>query len=177
MVEAVLPEIQLSQESLALLERLADEGPNQQRAKSIILASSGKSADDIAKEVDLTPQQVRHWLWLYQREGLRIFPEDTLQGAIEERAHDERHIDDYGIALTDHPGVSLDDPMSRAGRKVLSHYFARMMDKEHDVRKGTDGEAVHDMRVATRRLRSALSLFADYFEGKSVKPFLKELRK
>src|SRR4051794_15737661 len=115
MVENVSPAIQLSQESLALLERIAEQGPHQQQAQIIILAGAGKTPDDIAREVRLSPEQVRHWLWLYQRKGLTIFPGDLVQQAEQDQTHDERHIDQYGIPLTDHPGVSADDPMIRAG--------------------------------------------------------------
>jgi len=44
---------------------------------------------------------------------------------------------------------------------VLRRQFAAMLANEPGTRLGEDPEALHDMRVATRRLRAALALFAD----------------
>src|SRR5262249_34583357 len=60
-------------------------------------------------------------------------------------------------------GVRADEPMAEAGRKVLRFHYARMINQEEGVRQGADIEAVHDMRVATRRQRAALGLFAGHF--------------
>ncbi len=43
---------------------------------------------------------------------------------------------------------------------VLRRHLAAMLDHEAGTRLGEDIEELHDMRVATRRLRAALSLFA-----------------
>ena len=44
---------------------------------------------------------------------------------------------------------------------VLRRQLAVLRDKEPGTRLGEDPEELHVMRVATRRLRAALSLFAD----------------
>jgi CHAD domain-containing protein len=46
-------------------------------------------------------------------------------------------------------------------QSVLRRQLAALLAREAGVRSGDDPEAVHQMRVATRRLRAALSLFAD----------------
>jgi triphosphatase len=43
---------------------------------------------------------------------------------------------------------------------ILRRHFAAMMTHEPGVRLGEDPEELHDMRVATRRLRAALKLYA-----------------
>ncbi len=43
---------------------------------------------------------------------------------------------------------------------VLRRQLAVLRDKEPGTRLGEDVEELHDMRVATRRLRAALALFA-----------------
>ncbi len=68
------------------------------------------------------------------------------------------------------------DPMSEAGRKILTVHFQRMLANEAGTRLGEDPEALHDMRVATRRMRAAFALFAPYFDEKTLKPFGKGLR-
>jgi triphosphatase len=45
---------------------------------------------------------------------------------------------------------------------VLRRHFAAMLDNEPGVRLGEDPEDLHDMRVATRRLRATLKLYADF---------------
>ncbi len=75
------------------------------------------------------------------------------------------------------PPMRADEPMSEAGRKVLYTHFLRMLDNEEGTRLGEDIEALHDMRVATRRMRAAYRIFAAYFEPKAVKPFNKSLRR
>lgn len=74
------------------------------------------------------------------------------------------------------PGVRADETMAQAGRKVLRFHFDRMLDKEDAVRQGADIEAVHDMRVATRRQRAALTLFADHIKRKPLRRFGGELK-
>ncbi|HID64064.1 MAG TPA: CHAD domain-containing protein, partial [Anaerolineae bacterium] len=48
---------------------------------------------------------------------------------------------------------------------------------EPGTRLGEDIEELHDMRVATRRMRSAFRVFAPYFDPDVLKPFLKGLRR
>jgi CHAD domain-containing protein len=75
------------------------------------------------------------------------------------------------------PPVEPDDPMPEAGRKVLYLHFVRMLANEAGTRLGEDPEALHDMRVATRRMRAAFDLFAPYYERKVLAPFAKGLRR
>jgi len=80
------------------------------------------------------------------------------------------------LTLTSAPGITPDDAMAEAGRKALLFNFERMLLHEPGSRLGADIEAVHDMRVATRRMRSAVRLFEPFFKPKAIKPFRKELR-
>lgn len=75
------------------------------------------------------------------------------------------------------PGIRPDDDMSEAGRKILAFHFARMLKEEPGVRKGDDVDAVHDMRVATRRMRSVLRIFEPYYERPTVKSLVRRLRR
>jgi len=70
-----------------------------------------------------------------------------------------------------------DEPMSEAGRKVIHFHFGRMLYHEPGTRLGEDPEALHDMRVATRRMRAAFQLFAPYYEAKTIKPLGRALRR
>ena len=74
------------------------------------------------------------------------------------------------------PGILRDDPMSEAGRKTFLFHFVRMLANEDGTREGSDIEELHDMRVATRRMRSAMRVFRPYYQKKAIRPFLKGLR-
>jgi CHAD domain-containing protein len=50
---------------------------------------------------------------------------------------------------------------------ILRRHFGEMLAHEPGVRLGEDPEQLHDMRVATRRLRAALKLYADALPKRS----------
>jgi CHAD domain-containing protein len=67
--------------------------------------------------------------------------------------------------------------MSEAGRKTLRFHFRRMLFHEPGTRLGEEIEALHDMRVATRRMRAAFRVFGEYYEPKAVAAYRKGLRR
>jgi CHAD domain-containing protein len=73
-------------------------------------------------------------------------------------------------------GVLKGDAIAEAGRKVMRYHFAQMLCHEEGTRLGEDIEALHDMRVATRRLRAAFEVFGKAFEPGALKPYLTGLR-
>jgi triphosphatase len=58
---------------------------------------------------------------------------------------------------------------------ILRRHFATMLTHEPGVRLGEDPEELHDMRVATRRLRSALKLYAEFLP-KRAERYERDLR-
>jgi CHAD domain-containing protein len=81
------------------------------------------------------------------------------------------------VELLDKPGIEPDDPMSEAGRKTFRFHYRRMVYNEPGTRLGEDIEALHDMRVATRRMRAAFRVFGDYYEPRAVAPYRKGLKR
>ncbi|MEJ2735859.1 MAG: CHAD domain-containing protein [Anaerolineae bacterium] len=81
------------------------------------------------------------------------------------------------VELMSQPGIEPDDPMSEAGRKTFRFHLQRMLYSEPGTRLGEDIEALHDMRVATRRMRAAFRVFGEYYEPKAVAPYLKGLKR
>lgn len=75
------------------------------------------------------------------------------------------------------PAIAPDDTMVEAAVAVMRLHFDRMLAHEAGTRAGDDPEELHDMRVATRRLRMALRLFADVVDPAVMRPALKGLRK
>jgi CHAD domain-containing protein len=74
------------------------------------------------------------------------------------------------------PGIEPQDDLAEAGRKVMGYHFAQMILHEAGTRLGEDIEELHDMRVATRRMRAAFEVFGASFDPKTTKPLLKGLR-
>lgn len=74
------------------------------------------------------------------------------------------------------PGIEPDDPMSEAGRKILRFHYQRMVYHEPGTRLGQDIESLHDMRVATRRMRAAFRVFGSYYQPRAVASYQKGLR-
>jgi CHAD domain-containing protein len=93
------------------------------------------------------------------------------------RAQEAALVADITPALLRQPGILPTDSMSEAGRKVIAVHFERMLAFEPAVRAGQDVEAVHDMRVATRRLRAAFQLFGAHYTEKTRSRLLPGLRR
>jgi CHAD domain-containing protein len=74
------------------------------------------------------------------------------------------------------PGVTADDHVAEAGRKVMRFHLARMFAREAGVRSGHDLEDVHAMRVATRRQRAAWRVFGSAFRPGRTKRYRTGLR-
>ncbi len=100
---------------------------------------------------------------------------ETLAGA-EAPAMASEQLPEGAPALPPPPPMYPDDPMSEAGRKVLSTHFMKMLANEAGTREGADIEFLHDMRVSTRRMRAAFRIFEPFYSAKAVKRFNKGLR-
>jgi len=74
------------------------------------------------------------------------------------------------------PGIQPEDSLAEAGKKVWRYQLAEMLSHEEGTRSGEDIEALHDMRVATRRMRAAFDVFGEAFKPKALAPHLKGLR-
>jgi CHAD domain-containing protein len=65
---------------------------------------------------------------------------------------------------------------SFGARNVLRHAKS-LQDEMEGVRTAQDIEAIHRMRVASRRLRTTLSIFSDYFPTQRTETWLKSIRR
>lgn len=65
------------------------------------------------------------------------------------------------------PALSADDDARAAARRVLAFHLAAFQ-REAPAARGGDVEAVHQFRVATRRLRATLQLFAPMLPASTV---------
>lgn len=67
--------------------------------------------------------------------------------------------------------------MPEAGRLIWRQQLMEVLLNEAGVRCHHNEDAVHDMRVAIRRMRAAQRIFGPYFDEKEIDPYLRTLRK
>ena len=72
--------------------------------------------------------------------------------------------------------ISPNGTLEACARQVIVNYFREMMSYKEGAKDGTDIEFVHEMRVASRRLRAAMDNFADCFPEKPFKKYYKKVK-
>ena len=65
--------------------------------------------------------------------------------------------------------VQTEGQYNDVANRILKANFEKLIENEADVRIGLNLEALHDMRVATRRLRAAIKIFQRILPGKAQK--------
>ncbi len=72
-------------------------------------------------------------------------------------------------------GIAPEKSLEECARRIITTRLQEMMSFKSGAIDGTDIEYVHDMRVASRRLRAAMQNFADCFARK--KKFRRHLKR
>jgi len=81
------------------------------------------------------------------------------------------------VANQTNNSILAEDAMAEAGRKIFAVQLDKMLAHEDGSRTGDDIESVHQMRVATRRMRSLFKLIGDdAYKSKRVKKSSRGLR-
>ena len=75
------------------------------------------------------------------------------------------------------PDLSADVPYAEAAARIVSVRGAELAEQAQGVLDTGDIERVHDMRVATRRLRAALEIFEPCFPAKSYAQALEQVKR
>lgn len=78
-------------------------------------------------------------------------------------------------ASLDH--LTTTTPVGEAAIAVLTSKLAPLFDLEARAASGLDADAVHDMRVASRRAREAIAVFAPLYETADLKRVTKMLKR
>ena len=78
------------------------------------------------------------------------------------------------VAVGD-PVILAHDTVETAARKIVCRNLVRLRQHDAGTRIGDDPEALHDLRVAVRRLRAAVRAFAPAFPVRLHKQFTEEL--
>jgi CHAD domain-containing protein/transposase len=183
------------------LERLSASHPKlvlRRVAQLILLYAAGHPTREVARQTGISPSQARYWHRQFRLRGMALFPSfdecvkeesqalstpsiETPVQEIESRIGVESRdlisaAELAEMAKIQTPGVLPDDPLSEAGRKVWRFHFIQMLLHEDGTRLGENIEDLHDMRVATRRMRAAFGVFGGAFQPKALKKHLKRLR-
>ena len=186
----------LQTDQIPLLEELAAKAGSdviQHRARILLLYNAGKKTREISEIVSLSPRTVRYWRREFLKHGMDIFPATTEFKQFEKLSEKPIREEPASVQpmptpekitppripfprVRKNPGLKADDPMAEAGRKILRFHFAHMLSHEKGTRLGEDIEELHDMRVATRRMRAAFEVFKPFFKPKAIKNHLKGLR-
>jgi CHAD domain-containing protein/transposase len=183
---ADLPELARNETlALAALVRLADGldytqtgshlGQVQQREGAVEIEVTGPYA---AMDADRAQRKSDLWRLLFDVDlrfsGARVAAmekETALRPAPKQPVEPETH------PLPDEPGLEADDSMAEAARKTFYFHYRRMLHNEPGTRLGQDIEELHDMRVATRRMRAAVRVFGAYLDLERMKPLIKGMRR
>ena len=74
------------------------------------------------------------------------------------------------------PGLDADEPYGNAAARIVEVRVTELIDHARGVLDVDDIERVHDMRVATRRLRAALEIFGPCFPRRELKAGLRQVK-
>jgi len=75
------------------------------------------------------------------------------------------------------PDLSAEESYGEVAAKIIAVRADELADHSRGVLDTGDIERVHDMRVATRRLRAALEVFEPCFPAKAYKQALREVKR
>jgi CHAD domain-containing protein len=178
---------QTRQKRTILSERHAT--PNRRNAKQVAMAEL--SFDDIRVRVDGEGPTLAHYGEM-EIELVRGLEETelhaivaALQTQLSMQPSPVSKLEHALIVIGRHPaeapenwqGMQTDMHMAEACRLIWREQLTEMLLNEAGVRFSSDPEYVHDMRVATRRARAAAKLYGDYFKPKTVRRYLRCLRR
>jgi CHAD domain-containing protein len=152
------------------------------RARTLLALDEGQTQPEAGQQAGLSERRVRYWLSAFREKHLDIFPARVLTEAASPPAQPRPKAAPKPPKprlpkLLKEPGLDADDTMAEAARKTLYFHFLRMLHHESGTRLGEDIEDLHDMRVATRRMRAAFQVFGDYLDMGKMKAFFKGLRR
>jgi CHAD domain-containing protein len=80
------------------------------------------------------------------------------------------------MAKAEEIDVTPDEPYRRAGARIVRVRARELFEHAEGVLDTRDIERVHDMRVASRRLRAVLEIFAPCFPQSEFKGVLKDVK-
>jgi CHAD domain-containing protein len=162
------------------------------RARALLALQQGFPNQEVSRQINRSERTIRRWLAAFHHQGLEIFPRFLWEEPAPSLSLGDGEPPDGSqlavlepvtqpalpkIKILEKPGLVPDDVMAEAARKTFVFHFHQMLLHEPGTRSGEDIEELHDMRVATRRMRAALLVFGDYLDQEKYSPFGKALRR
>jgi CHAD domain-containing protein len=108
--------------------------------------------------------------YLRDRLGLKQEAKDLVSLALQALGRPEP-----GGAIPETLRLRSEDPLASAGRKIVAQQTLKMRANTEGTLEDLDPEFLHDLRVATRRLRSALRLFGEALGRRRAESLRSEL--
>jgi len=193
--------IQLSKDQKQKLEEITESASEllKHRARLILAYAEGKPTMQAAIEAGISRGRARYWKRQFLSNGMGIFNLDSEEnelsgetdplisstapmsisvGKPDQTTNDKspKHEEVPFPLPQENVGVNADDSLADTGRKVWLYHFAIMLSHEQGTLLGENIEELHDMRVATRRMRSAFDIFGPAFTPKIMKRYQKGLK-
>ncbi|MBN1423465.1 CHAD domain-containing protein [Candidatus Fermentibacteria bacterium] len=147
------------------------------RAAVLLALDGGATQTEAGRVAGMSERRVRHWSAAFRTRGMGVFPRKILAGAAPEGPRRCPSGEERQPAASAEAGFSVSSTMAEAAHLIMTRHFERMKANEAGARSGDDPEHLHDMRVATRRLRAAMMVFEDALDPAQVRPLGKGLRR
>jgi inorganic triphosphatase YgiF len=163
-----------------------------QRSRALLALDKGLQMEEVGRQVQRSRRTIRRWLADFRKVSLGSFPASILEASIQPGSTSQVSIPSGEqtqifvpspkppaprIKLPRKVGLHADDVMAEVTRKIIHFQFQHMLYHEAGTQMGQEIEELHDMRVATRRMRAALHVFGDYLDDDTWAPFDKGLRR
>ncbi|MFL7791352.1 MAG: CHAD domain-containing protein [Anaerolineae bacterium] len=150
------------------------------RARAALALDEGLTPPEASARAGLSERRVRYWLAAFRKDRMNVFPVRVLTETQPESPQPrpaKKTPKQKALKPPEKPGLEANDTMAKAARKTFYFHFLRMLYHEAGTRLGEDIEELHDMRVATRRMRAAFQVFSDYLDMDKMRVFLKGLKR
>jgi CHAD domain-containing protein len=125
------------------------------RAEIIVQTLNGKQSDEIAAITGVSLRTIKKWQAAWDEQGLNIFPPTPTPPKLE---------------------LQATDSLADAGRQFMLQQLNHFLEYEPAIREDTDIEHVHQMRVASRRWRSAFKVYGAYLPNSFYQGITEQLR-
>jgi len=169
------------QERVSLTHLAEREDWHGLRSRALLALDRGLTTEETGRQLGRSKRTIRRWRGDFRRAGMGIFPASILENMPAlEPLQDNASVASTPapvITLPDQVGLQPDDPISETMRKIMYFQFQHMLFHEAGTKLGENIEELHDMRVATRRMRAALQIFGDYLDEETWASFEKGLRR
>ena len=147
--------------------------------KTLMLATLIRTAE--ALETEKTERKIEKKTALWRQVfGTKVFGTKFLCASTKDRENEKKkESKDKSKKARKKPKFTVkpEDSMSKLAPMIFSYQFSRMLSNEKGIMQRAGPEALHNMRVAIRRMQAASKVFEAYLDSKQLKPHLKGLKK